>query len=95
MAQWMGVDTAKQERIPWVVSDKRFINGMFNKVLRPMEKQGVDFWWLDWQQWMYDKKVDSLSNTWWINYVSSQTWNATVTLARCSTPLGEDWASTA
>lgn len=56
MAQWMGVDTAKQERIPWVVSDKRFINGMFNKVLRPMEKQGVDFWWLDWQQWMYDKK---------------------------------------
>ena len=69
MAQWMGVDTAKQERIPWVVSDKRFINGMFNKVLRPMEKQGVDFWWLDWQQWMYDKKVDSLSNTWWINYV--------------------------
>lgn len=35
----MGVDTAKQERIPWVVSDKRFINGMFNKVLRPMENR--------------------------------------------------------
>lgn len=69
MAQWMGIDTAKHEPIPWVVSDKHFMNGMLNKVLRPMEKQGVDFWWLDWQQWMYDKKVDSLSNTWWINYV--------------------------
>ena len=45
MAQWMGIDTAKHEPIPWVVSDKHFMNGMLNKVLRPMEKQGVDFWW--------------------------------------------------
>lgn len=32
-------------------------------------RRGVDFWWLDWQQFPYDKKVDSLNNVWWINYV--------------------------
>ncbi len=34
-----------------------------------MEKEGVDFWWLDWQQFPFDKKIDSLNNVWWINYV--------------------------
>jgi alpha-glucosidase (family GH31 glycosyl hydrolase) len=33
-----------------------------------MEKAGVDFWWLDWQQWPNDKKMTDLSNTWWLNY---------------------------
>lgn len=34
-----------------------------------MEKDGVDFWWLDWQQGIFDSKVKNLSNTWWINYI--------------------------
>lgn len=28
----------------------------------------MDFWWLDWQQGMFDSKMKNLSNTWWINY---------------------------
>ncbi|MBR2493868.1 MAG: hypothetical protein IKB64_10500, partial [Paludibacteraceae bacterium] len=31
-------------------------------------EQGVDFWWLDWQQHLCDKAMPALSNTWWINY---------------------------
>ena len=69
MAKWMGVDSTKHETIPYVGSDKKFMKGLMDKVLRPIEKDGVDFWWLDWQQWISDKKVDNLSNTWWINYV--------------------------
>ena len=33
-----------------------------------MTDEGVTFWWLDWQQDLYDSKIDSLSNTWWLNY---------------------------
>ena len=45
------------------------MRNLFDVVLTPMENWGVDFWWLDWQQWLNDKKVEGLSNTWWINYV--------------------------
>jgi len=30
---------------------------------------GIDFFWLDWQQWIENKNVKGLSNTWWLNYV--------------------------
>lgn len=68
VARDMGLDPAKGETIPWVSSDKRFICSMFDRVLHPMEQAGVDFWWLDWQQFPYDLHIDSLSNTWWLNY---------------------------
>src|SRR3712207_8785756 len=35
-----------------------------------LEKMGVDFWWLDWQQWSNDKQFPNLSNTWWLNYAT-------------------------
>jgi hypothetical protein len=68
MAKWMGAsDTTKV--IPYEGSNKKYMSGWLNTILRPMEKKGVDFWWLDWQQWMNDKQFKNLSNTWWINYV--------------------------
>ena len=68
MSKWMGFDTTFHKDIPYEGSNKRFMTGWLNEVLRPMEKAGVDFWWLDWQQWLNDKKYKNLSNTWWINY---------------------------
>lgn len=68
MAKDMGVDPQTKQNIPWINSDKKFMKNMFKNVLGPMEKDGVDFWWLDWQQGIYDPKVKNLSNTWWINY---------------------------
>ena len=68
MAKDMGVDPETKKTIPWVNSDKKFIRSMFKNILGPMEKDGVDFWWLDWQQGMFDPKMKNLSNTWWINY---------------------------
>jgi len=69
LAKWMGVEPASKKRIDYIGSDKRFMSGWMNTILRPMEKEGVDFWWIDWQQHPFDPKVKSLSNTWWINYV--------------------------
>ena len=68
MAKDMGVDPETKKTISWVNSDKKFIRSMFKNILGPMEKDGVDFWWLDWQQGMFDPKMKNLSNTWWINY---------------------------
>ena len=70
MAQWMGIDPATKKTIEWAASDKHFMQGWYEKVLHPMEKDGVDFWWLDWQQWGNDKQFPNLSNTWWINYTT-------------------------
>lgn len=70
MARWMGMDPAEKKDIPWAASNKRFMQGWYDTQLRPMEKQGVDFWWLDWQQWGNDKDFPRLSNTWWINYTT-------------------------
>lgn len=68
MAQWMKMDPATKKRIDYIGSDKQFMSGWFETILRPMEKEGVDFWWLDWQQHQFDPKIQSLNNTWWLNY---------------------------
>ncbi|MFA8342688.1 MAG: TIM-barrel domain-containing protein [Rhodothermaceae bacterium] len=61
-------DLPKGEYIPFKIEEKKFAETYFSEILEPLEKSGVDFWWLDWQQWPYAKTIDSLSNTWWLNY---------------------------
>ena len=68
LAAYMHLDTTGRPAIPWQGSNKDFMSGMFDIVLKPMERNGIDFWWLDWQQWPNDKQLTNLSNTWWINY---------------------------
>lgn len=55
--------------VPFEVADKTFMNTLFGTTLDPLAAQGVDLWWLDWQQWPDSKLVPGLSNTWWLNYV--------------------------
>ena len=68
LAKSLGKDPASKDRIEWINSDKQFMSNMFEQVMHPMQKEGVDFWWLDWQQHVYDTKLEKLHNTWWINY---------------------------
>ncbi|UOB18454.1 glycoside hydrolase family 31 protein [Abyssalbus ytuae] len=63
-----GFDTSKKEYIPFNMSDKKWAKTYFDVILKPMEEWGVDFWWLDWQQYLEDKNFKNLSNTWWLNY---------------------------
>jgi hypothetical protein len=55
--------------VSFEAADKRFVQNWFDKTLDPLARQGVDFWWLDWQQWPTSKLMPGLSNTWWLNYV--------------------------
>lgn len=50
MAEAMGIDPATEQPIPFDPTDRRFLQAYFDQLHRPLEAQGVDFWWIDWQQ---------------------------------------------
>lgn len=54
--------------VQYRMDQQAWADAYFNSVIHPLEEQGVDFWWLDWQQFMQSRYVDGLSNTFWINY---------------------------
>ena len=54
--------------VPFRLDQQAWADAYFNSVIRPLERLGVDFWWLDWQQWRESKYVKDLSNTFWCNY---------------------------
>jgi len=68
MARAMGIDPATKKYIPFDPTDKKWATNYLNLVLHPLEKQGVDFWWLDWQQ-QSTTNLPGVNPTWWLNYV--------------------------
>ena len=68
-ARAYGFNTAGKKNIPFRIEEKKWTRIWFDSVLHPIEKQGIDFWWLDWQQWRENKGIRNLSNTWWLNHV--------------------------
>lgn len=68
IAKSTGTDTVGHRIIPYAGSDKKFMTALFNNALHTLQKDGVDFWWLDWQQWVADKGIPQLDNVWWLNY---------------------------
>ena len=47
--------TEKGKSVPFRIDDRKWADAYFKTVLSPMERDGVDFWWLDWQQWTESK----------------------------------------
>ena len=68
MALAMEIDPATKEYVPFDIVDKKFATNYMNLIIHPLERQGVDFWWLDWQQWGMTK-IPGVTPTWWLNYV--------------------------
>ena len=54
--------------VPFRIDEQKWADAYFNTVLAPFETIGVDFWWLDWQQWKESKYTKGLSNTFWLNH---------------------------
>ncbi|MCM1111259.1 MAG: glycoside hydrolase family 31 protein [Clostridium sp.] len=69
VASRMSLDPATRQTIPWKLEDKNFKQGFFDSFIRSFEKQGVDFWWLDWQQHLVSPYTDGLGETFWCNHV--------------------------
>ncbi len=56
-----------EENVPFDIADKKFIDVYFDKVLKPLEDMGVDFWWMDWQQGN-TSKTEGLDPLWMLNH---------------------------
>ncbi len=68
MARAMGIDPATKKFVPFDITNKKFATNYLNILHHPLEKEGIDFWWLDWQQ-QPTTNVPGLNPTWWLNYV--------------------------
>jgi alpha-glucosidase (family GH31 glycosyl hydrolase) len=67
-AKAMGIDPETKKYVPFDITNKTFAKNYFDIVLHPLEKQGIDFWWLDWQQWG-STKIEGVNPTFYLNYV--------------------------
>jgi alpha-glucosidase len=68
MARAMGIDPATGKYVPFDITDKRFAKNYMDLLHHPLEKEGVDFWWLDWQN-TEKTKIAGVNPTFWLNYV--------------------------
>ena len=50
MAKAVGIDPKSKKKVDFKCSDDKFWNAYFDVLHKPYEKDGVDFWWIDWQQ---------------------------------------------
>ena len=57
------------DRVPWMLEDSAFYRSFFTRIIREREAQGVDFWWLDWQQNLTSNYTPGLGETFWCNHV--------------------------
>lgn len=67
MAQAMGVDTQAEDPVLCDLADPVFIENYFTYIHHPREREGVDFWWIDWQQGN-SCKVEGLDPLWILNH---------------------------
>jgi len=66
--QALGLDPQTNQPIPFELSDPYFMRVYFDVVLKPLRDDGVDFWWLDWQQGD-QSALPGLDPLWWINHL--------------------------
>lgn len=68
MAAALGLNPARTAKVPFDITSRKYMDAYFKILHHPMEKEGVDFWWMDWQQGESTtmKGLDTLP---WINHL--------------------------
>ncbi len=67
MAEALGVEDEDQP-VAFDIAEPKFAKAYFEILHHPMEAQGVDFWWIDWQQGT-QSKIKGLDPLWWLNHL--------------------------
>ena len=67
MAKAVGIDPASREPVKFSLGSDEFLNSYFSILHRPHEDDGVDFWWIDWQQGNWSD-VEGLDPLWALNH---------------------------
>ena len=65
MALACGIDPATRERVRLDILSPEFMEKYFDILHHPYEEDGVDFWWMDWQQgqsywWIHEENKDGI-----------------------------------
>ena len=68
MAKAMGIDPETKKYVPFDITNKKFATNYMDLLHHPLEREGIDFWWLDWQQ-EANTRTPGVNPTWWLNYV--------------------------
>ncbi|KAH3745625.1 glycoside hydrolase [Pelomyxa schiedti] len=68
MARYWGIDPASRVTVPYVLANKNWSTGFFDIVMDPIQGNGVDYWWVDYQQGER-MLAPNVNPTWWVNYV--------------------------
>ncbi|KAA3660721.1 MAG: DUF5110 domain-containing protein, partial [Chloroflexi bacterium] len=68
MAKHMDIDPETKVPIPFSIADPHFTKAYFELLHHPQEVDGVDFWWMDWQQGTASGLV-GLDPLWWLNHL--------------------------
>jgi alpha-glucosidase len=55
-------------RVPFDCTDPVYMSAYFDILHRPLEREGVDFWWMDWQQGG-DSLIKNLDPLPWLNHL--------------------------
>ncbi len=67
MAAALGRDADEEAPIAFDVTDRDFMAAYFDVLHRGLERQGVDFWWLDWQSGPYSRRA-GIDPLWMLNH---------------------------
>ncbi len=67
VANRMGIDPATEKPVEFDLMDKNFVDTYFEEVMQPYEEDGVDFWWIDWQQGT-KAKTGNIDPLWILNH---------------------------
>ncbi|TYA11766.1 DUF4968 domain-containing protein [Paenibacillus faecis] len=67
MAEELGLNVAEEEAVEFDPTDPAFLRAYFKDLHHPLEDEGVDFWWIDWQQEGVTR-VPGLDPLWMLNH---------------------------
>ncbi len=67
MAEAVGIDPESREPIVFDMTNIEFIKAYFEVIHKPYERDGVDFWWMDWQQGT-KSAIKDLDPLWLLNH---------------------------
>jgi alpha-glucosidase (family GH31 glycosyl hydrolase) len=70
MAKALGVDADREDPIVFDISNRDFMAAYFEYLHHPMEDEGVDFWWIDWQSGAVSQ-AEGLDPLWMLNHYHS------------------------
>ncbi|MFC6315362.1 TIM-barrel domain-containing protein [Lapidilactobacillus achengensis] len=67
VARKLGLDEGAEETAKFDLTNDKFVKTYFDDVHHPLEDQGVDLWWIDWQQGGLSR-IEGLDPLWLLNY---------------------------